>query len=94
MPTFGVDGRLLVAPVLFAITFAPISSFSFLSDDVVFYIILALFVVVSIIGTRVVLACGELPANDELFDLPERLTPAQRAALRGDHAVDRAVSLG
>ena len=84
----GVDGRLVAIPILISLAFLPVErAKDYLDDTVVFYVLGLLFVVVSIIGTKVVLSCGDLPANDELFNLSERqLTPAQQAALRGDHA--------
>ena len=76
-----VDGRIIATVVITASFFAPLDGLtSFLAsyDTHVFCILLVLFVIVSIIGTRIVLRCGELPGNDELFNMPE-LTPAQRA---------------
>ena len=58
-------------------------------DKLVLVFIILAYVIVSYIGTKVVLRSGELPANDELFNFPEaprpQLTPAQRAALNGEH---------
>ena len=82
-----VDGRLVATVVVAAIIFAPLEPIKetlAAYDSTVFVGVLIGFVVISAIGTNVVLRSGELPANDELFDLIEH-TPAQRAALRGEH---------
>ena len=82
-----VDGRLVATVVIAAIIFAPLEPIKetlAAYDSTVFVGVLIGFVVISAIGTNVVLRSGELPANDELFDLIEH-TPAQRAALRGEH---------
>ena len=82
-----VDGRLVAGLAMLGAMVAPLDSFvdSFSKyEGTLFVGVLVAFVIVSYIGTRVVLRCGELPANDELFNLRE-LTPAQQAALRGDH---------
>ena len=85
MPWLGLDGRLVVVPLLVAVTLAPLDGLShFVSDRLVFWLVIVAFVVVSVIGTKVVLRTGELPANDELFNMRE-LSAVQRAALRGDH---------
>ena len=73
----GVDGRLVACVVIGAFALAPLDTFTSVFatyDGAVLKVALIMFVVVSAIGTRVVLRCGELPANDELFDLPELRT--------------------
>ena len=82
-----IDGRLVAAAILLAIVCAPTDWLKSLVslDDLIFRGIILLFLVVSAVGTRIVLRCGDLPANDELFNLSE-LTPTQSAALRGEHA--------
>ena len=81
-----VDGRLVATIAICAVLFAPTDGIATLQhfDGAIFVVLILAFVVVSAIGTRIVLRCGDLPANDELFNLRE-LTPAQQAALRGDH---------
>ena len=85
---FGLaDGRLVSAAVILAIVVAPLDSFVAAMkqyDSSFFALAIAGFLIISAIGTRIVVRSGELPANDEMFNLPE-LTAAQRAALRGDH---------
>ncbi len=91
-----VDGRFVTAVVLIGIAAAPLDRVATTLaqyDHLVFKLVLALFVVVSAIGTRVVLMCGELPANDELFNMRE-LTTTQRAALRGEHVGAAAAAAG
>ena len=85
-----VDGRLVAAALLLALMLAPLDEVTtFLTkhnaDRFFLFSVIAMFVVVSIVGTRIVLRCGELPANDELFNMHE-LTPAQASALRGGDA--------
>ena len=93
----GVDGRLWTTLLLGGAIFAPtavMEQFAAVAaqyDHLVFWLVIAAFIIVSVIGTKVVLRSGELPANDELFNLRE-LTPVQRAALRGDHVVGEAAS--
>ena len=73
-----LDGRLVACVVIAGIAVAPLDAVtSALAeyDGVVFNVVILMFCVASVIGTRVVLRCGELPANDELFDLPESAVP-------------------
>ena len=88
----GIDGRLLSLAVFAAIFWAPLERLhEFVDDALVLKVIIVLFVVVSIIGTGVVLRCGEVPGDDELFNFGERvgLTPVQQAALQGGHVTRR-----
>ena len=85
----GIDGRFIVVVLLAASLFAPFERLhEFVNDATVFKIVFALFVIVSVIGTGVVLRCGELPGDDEMFNFGEAfegLSATQQAALRGDH---------
>lgn len=89
-----IDGRLVSAVVILAIICAPVDGIASVMkqyDSSFLALVIAAFVIISIFGTRMVLRCDSLPANDELFDFRESrsarrgLTPAQQAALRGDH---------
>ena len=80
-----LDGRLLTVMVVGAVTLGPLEGFTTSMaqyDATILKLVLVMFVVISIIGTRMVVRCGELPANDELFSMPEQLTPVQQTALR------------
>ena len=90
----GVDPRLISVAVLCGTYFIPLDGFVAVMakyDAYIFWIVVIAFAILSAIGTVVVVRSGELPANDELFNLREaqrsggQLTPAQRSALRGDH---------
>jgi hypothetical protein len=96
-----LDGRLVSTVVILAIICAPVDGIASVMkqyDSSFLAIFIAAFVIISIFGTRMVLRCDSLPANDELFDFSEStsarqaggLTPAQRAALRGDHVRESA----
>ncbi len=69
-----LDGRLVACVVIAGIACAPLETFTSAMaayDGIIFYVVILLFCVASVIGTKMVLRCGELPANDELFDLSE-----------------------
>lgn len=88
----GIDPRLISVAVLCAVFFIPLDGFVAVMakyDAYIFWAIVVGFAILSVIGTVAVVRSGDLPANDELFNLREaqrqggQLTPAQRNALRG-----------
>ena len=88
----GLDLRLLAIAILCVVPFVPLEGFVAVMasyDSYILAFILSIFAALSAFGTKAVLSSGELPANDELFNLNEHLTPAQRSALRGGHVRDK-----
>ena len=70
----GIDPRLISVAVLCAVFFIPLDGFVAVMakyDAYIFWAIVVGFAILSVIGTVAVVRSGDLPANDELFNLRE-----------------------